>query len=330
MFNFSLTSCQSKTKLKLKWQPSVSAPELYPAKVYNGDFWLGDHFVSLPTGGFLEEGWGNTGLTEGYGEFIPDTLDITWFSVAENKFYAGTFGLPVDTMKTLFDQGVMTTYGILEPYDLIVVNMAPGGIVVVWMKVSGARQVEIGRYQATETNIEFKYLMPQGEQDREKYMKDCMDRNPEMAKNLEENGINYDLYDSYRIRYPWNPKLLLPDEGKTKCFQIIFYNGEKDYLWGEFLTNNFIVQKALPEIIYSVWYDEKGNPFGSDIFFDEKEVFEAFKEIYKDNKEQETELVFVPDKKYKNLNVYLRSKTEEYELRKTKAIIYEKSKDTEE
>jgi hypothetical protein len=48
--------------------------------------------------------------------------------------------------------------------------------------------------------------------------------------------------------------------------------------------------------------------------------------MYKKDKEQETELVFIPDKDYKKLNVYLRSKTEEIWLRKSETGIYTRTK----
>jgi len=36
MLNLSFLSCQSKKHLPIEWQPSVNAPEFYPAFVYNG------------------------------------------------------------------------------------------------------------------------------------------------------------------------------------------------------------------------------------------------------------------------------------------------------
>jgi hypothetical protein len=225
-------------------------------------------------------------------------------------------------MQALFDQGVMASYGTLERYDILNVNMAPGGMVVVWMMASGERKVEIGRYQASETEVDWKEVMPQGEQDRNKYVKESIAEYPNISKNIEENGIQYGLFDSYRIRYPWKPVLILQEGDETEAIRIHFYNGEFDHMWGEGLTKNFFFQKALPKKIYFNWHLENGDLFGANVFFDEKEVFEAFKEMYKKDKEQGTELVFIPDKDYKKLKVYLRSKTEEIWLRKTKTGIY--------
>jgi len=36
MLNLSFLSCQSKKHLPIEWQPSINAPEFYPAFVYNG------------------------------------------------------------------------------------------------------------------------------------------------------------------------------------------------------------------------------------------------------------------------------------------------------
>ena len=225
-------------------------------------------------------------------------------------------------METLFEQGVMASYGQLEPYDILNVNMAPGGMVVVWMMASGERKVEIGRFQASETIVDWKDVMPQGEQDRNKYVKESIAELPKVSKNFAENGILYELFDSYRIKYPWKPLLLLPEGGETEAIRVHFYNGEFDHMWGEGLIKNFFTQKALPRDINLTWHNKEGASFGADVDFNEKEVFEAFKKMYEKDKEQETELVFMPDKNYEKLNISLRSKTEEIWLRKTDNGIY--------
>ncbi len=322
MLNLSFLSCQSKKHLSIEWQPSVNAPKLYPAFVYSGDFMCGDKFSSLPTDGFLNNSWGETGLTMGSGDFVPDSLSIIWFSVVENKFFKGEFQLPTDTMQALFNEGVMASYGILEPYNRLIVNMAPGGMVVLWMMAANERKVEIGRYQASETEVEWKEVMPDGEQDRNKYVKDALAEFPEIVKIVKEKSIQFGLFDSYRIRYPWKPILILSEGDETEGIGVKFYNGECDYMWGEGLKKNFFTQKALPRTMYFRWHDKDGKLFGADVDFDEKEVFEAYKKMYKKDKEQETDLVFIPDKDYNKLNVYLRNKTEEIWLRKTDTGIY--------
>ena len=103
-------------------------PEVYPTWVINGGFNAGDKYASLPTDGYLNQGWGETDLTMGTGNFVPEVLSFTWFSVVENKFYKGEFKLPSDTLKALLEEGFMASYGQHENYDIILVNMAPGGI----------------------------------------------------------------------------------------------------------------------------------------------------------------------------------------------------------
>jgi hypothetical protein len=326
MLNLSFLSCQPK-KPTYDWQASVSAPEVYPSWVISGGFWAGEEdYAGLPTDGFLMEGWGETGLTMGGGKFVPEGLNITWFSVVENKFYKGEFKLPADTIRALLDEGLITSTGEHETYDIIIVNMAPGGMIVIWMEMSGERKVEIGRYQCTETNIEWKRVKPQGEQDRNTYVKKAIALFPKITENLEANGIQYGLYDSYRIKYPWTPLLVLPDSGVTEAIRISFYNGEFDFIWGDWLKKNFFKQKALPYEILLKWTDQSGSRFGADINFDEKEVFDAFKEMYKDDKTLETQLVMIPDKSNETLKIYLRSKTKEIWLRKTDNGIYPRTR----
>lgn len=89
--------------LPIEWQPGISAPEKYPVRVYSGNLFTGDTFCSLPTSGITEEGWGIGVQMMTTGNFIPHSLDITWLSIVENKFYRGEFTLPMIQLKTYFE-----------------------------------------------------------------------------------------------------------------------------------------------------------------------------------------------------------------------------------
>ena len=97
-------------------------------------------------------------------------------------------------------------------------------------------------------------------------------------------------------------------------------------IWGDWLKKNYFAQKALPYEMLLKWNDPIGH-YGSDVHFDEQEVIQAFKEMYKNDKALETQLVMIPNDDYSKLNVYLRSSTTQYELRKTRADIYTRKAD---
>ena len=64
------------------------------------------------------------------------------------------------------------------------------------------------------------------------------------------------------------------------------------------------------------WYASNGRKYGVDVFFDEAEIFDAFKQIYKTNKELDAELGFEINEAQTTFTISLRSKTEQIELHK--------------
>ena len=60
--------------------------------------------------------------------------------------------------------------------------------------------------------------------------------------------------------------------------------------------------------------------------FDEAEIFDAYKQIYRNDKEQNAELVIKYNDTRTSLELYLRSKSEEIEIEKCKIKIYKRTK----
>jgi len=93
---------------KYEWLPTSNAPELYPTYIHDGHFYLEDGgSVYIPTAFVNCNGWGNDGSTHTQGEdlkALPVKLDITWASYIENKFYTGSWEMPLDTLKKLFEK----------------------------------------------------------------------------------------------------------------------------------------------------------------------------------------------------------------------------------
>lgn len=78
--------------------------------------------------------------------------------LCRKKFWILETELPAEKMLDLFRKGYfyknLKKGGIIEPetYDEIVIGVAPGGVVVVWL--AGLERREIGRYQAKETFVD--------------------------------------------------------------------------------------------------------------------------------------------------------------------------------
>ena len=310
----------------LEYASGICAPKLYPVRVHRGDFYTKDDWLPMPNGGIVEDGWGDNGMNMSRSNIIPTGFRITYFSYMENKFYKGDFILPADKIKGLFKEG-MIDYLTKEydTYDAMIVGMAPGGVLVVWMQ-GVDKQVEIGRYQATETDMEWEHFIPKTGYTREIFVSRLIERRPEAIANFKKNGLMLGLWDTYRIKYNWRPKFEFPEGSKVEGFELRMYNGEYNFIWGDALVKNNYEKQAITKSIDLLWADETGQDFGADIYFDEAEIFEAYKLIYRDDKEQNAELVIKYNDTRTSLEFYLRSKSEEIELEKTKVKIFKRSK----
>ena len=311
----------------LEWAPGVCAPKLYPVEVYRGDFYTDNDWLSIPNGGIVEAGWGDNGMNMGEGSLIPDGFSITYFSYLENKFYTGKFALPKEQIKKIFEKGLIG-YRTKKyvTYDAMIVGMAPGGVLVVWM-MSRDNQIEIGRYQASETDLEWEIFNPRIRiENKNEYVSGVVSRRPNALANFKKNGLMLGLWDTYRIKYSWRPVFEFPAGSKVDHIDMKMYNGEEDLLWGEALTANAFVPRAITWRTTMLFFDETGQDYGADIDFDEAEIFEAYKQIYRNDKEQDGELVFKYNDNRSSLIILLRNKTEEIELRKCKIGIFKRTK----
>lgn len=314
-------------KEQLEWAPGVCAPKLYPVEVYRGDFYTATDWLSIPNGGIVDAGWGDNGMNMDYGNIIPDGFEITYFSYLESKFYTGKFELPKERIKQLFDVGLIG-YRTKKyvTYDAIIVGMAPGGVLVVWIQ-SRDNQIEIGRYQAIEIDLEWKIFAPTvGESRKDEHIKVVINESPGALANFKKNGLMLGLWDTYRIKYKWRPAFEFPAGSSVEGIDLKMYNGETFFVWGEELATNAFEPRALTWRINLLWTDEHGQDYGGDIDFDEAEIFEAYKQIYRNDKNQDAELVFKYNDTRSSLIIVLRSNTEEIELRKCRIGIFKRTR----
>ena len=233
LFATAMVSCKDKNmEEEFKWSGSVSAPKEYPMEVYQGSLYGGGkgyHFDEM-SGGLDNTGWGSSfsGMSAIHAP-VPDTLVMTWRSLVERKFYTGTWALPKEKMKQLFKEGIADGY----PFRVVQLGLAPKGVIIVWLFGSGT-QVEVGRFQGHETTID-----PKDAYDNAKYMfePDYIDDmlanemiiTPEIKEKIKQDGYPLpDVYDTYREKYLWIPKIILPEGCKITSISINMCNGEKE------------------------------------------------------------------------------------------------------
>jgi hypothetical protein len=296
IFSFALlgvtgSSCQSKKmEEKYDWSGTLSAPEEYPIEVYAGSLVAKDYTQNFKNWGVIKSGWGDESGTVVAGpekKDLPESLSITWFSFIERKFYILRSELPKEKIAALFKEGYTNDLNKHKTYTNIVIGLAPGGTVVVWLTAPG-KEVEVAHFKARQTTID-----PESIPDDSKYMfrkgyvetvlSDPLVVTPQIKDKIAANGYpelsNYD--ENYRIKYNWKPQFELPDGAKAKSFSYALYNGEMDKLFGDRFDKNEVSPKAVPRHCSFYWsYIATNEQHGVKVIsFDEKEIMDAFKNV---------------------------------------------------
>lgn len=278
---------------KFYWQENINSPLGYPVEVYKGGLESPSaSYVSLSIGPDTGN-WGELGSGMSTGiKPVPNRLNLTWISYAENVFYDIDTLIDYEKMVKLFKEGYQEEnkkWGRRKAeYDVILVGFAPGGVVVVWLAGAG-KQVEIGRYQATPIKI------PQEEIDKldghdkllfdEATTKRIMARESfvplEVQKANAGKPIPFGLWDTYRKKYNWSIDFVAGEKGTISSVRYVLFNGERDALLPENFKEENFKERAIPKEFGLSWRDESGQLYGGFIQFSEAEIFKAFETIYK-------------------------------------------------
>lgn len=280
-----ILSCKPEMK-KYEWLPTANAPELYPTRIHDGHFYLEDGgSVYIPTAAINHNGWGNSGSTHTQGEdlkALPVKMDITWASYMENKFYEGSWDMPINTLKKLFEKGTVDwRTGSISNYTQIVVNCAPGGIVVVWV-YGDDQQIEVARFQAKETHVDMKEFVPGNPTiTQEKYF-DKSESVPEAYENLKRNGIQYDIWDIYRKKYEWRARTEIVGH-QLMNIGFKMFNGEEETIFNKNITEpvkeNPFKLRAVPKQLNFIFEDNRKHQTVFEVKpFDETEIMSLFKQ----------------------------------------------------
>ncbi len=159
-----LTGCNnamSKNSTTFEWFASESAPDHYPMEIIQGTFIYhgeAEQGLYIPSGGTLSAGWGESISNHVVGDKLkplPDRLKIIFFSYAEKQFYQGEFTLPYEKILAVFREG-----GLANKYDKIIVGIAPGGAVAVWLKGIDQQEIFFGQAQKIELNPSGAFGLP--------------------------------------------------------------------------------------------------------------------------------------------------------------------------
>lgn len=320
-------NCQEKMedKTNFAYHVSVTAPKEYPVEVHIGYLSKGKDFITgISNTGAAAGGWQYEGKSSMGSSTIPAFLSLTWLSYAEKKFWIVETELPAEKMLALFRKGYiyknLRKGGVIEPetYNQIIIGTAPGGVVVVWL--AGLERVEIGRFQAKEIYVNKLDFQPvKFEDETQQQFFDTWFKlgvPKETQANIQQKGIPYGLWDKYRQKYNWRfrTEFYREDKDKDVCRSITYFNGEKEVLFEEDFEKNSFMEQALPMRTQLTFRE-----YNAEIAFDEKEIFDAFKQ-YKPN--ENIEIIAKPTFMYKGLTLTLKSKDIEIPLTKIKVNMW--------
>lgn len=143
------------------WEAQKSGPSGYPMKMIRSTL----YFKGEETGLYVPTGTSYGKWGDGFANHpevthnLPDRIEVTFYSYAENQAYHGMFDLPYDMLVEQFQWGVDNPFKRLKhsqpQFSKFVVAIAPGGTVGLWIAGLG-EQREVIVAQARKTGDEFK------------------------------------------------------------------------------------------------------------------------------------------------------------------------------
>lgn len=306
------------------WQATESAPKGYLMEILSGSLVYHDGSGSLyvPNGVELHNGWGRGRSSHIVGpdlKPLPDRLRISFFSFTENQFYEGDFELPYEKILTFFQNGYYSPNEEGDvTYSQIVVGVAPGGAVSVWLRGLN-RITEVFFGQANKVDIEWKRLAQSADTPRSEYIRLSLEdaMTPQELNDLRKNGVPIGLWANYRTRYPWQPLFTGMSIRHNRIDEITYFNGEQDYI--DISPDDSIDKPSLavPNFMRFVWEYAPGKGQKFKMTFFEEEIFEAFKKLGADNQPLYLEMLMEKVDGERKFSVALRNEKESIKLKRT-------------
>ena len=295
---------------KYEWGVAVNTPIGYPIRFYAGRVG-GMSIIDEIYTTTEEPDWGeafsyeNTSL-----ETLPKDIDMVWLSYKEDCFYRLKTAIDYEKVEKLFREGFNQRVPNGEvrhkTYDTIVVGIAPGGVVVLWVGYGYFPLTEIGRYQAEKIDLK----EPPGLDSHERLIFSKEDREevlnsntiiPEDFREANKNKpIPFGLWDSYRDhQYQWYPTFEIPN-GKIGDVDYQYWNGEADtFFFTNFITLEEHKDVFAPKELYHnirklplfkeirfTYKAEDGIKYGVLVQFDWENTLEAYKKVFGEHPEE--------------------------------------------
>ena len=295
---------------KYKWGVAVNTPIGYPIRFYAA--MVGGTPISRELYSITEEpDWGNAMGYESHSmDELPQNVDMVWLSYKEDCFYRLKTAIDYEKVAKLFREGFDERIPNGEvrhkTYDTIVVGIAPGGVVVLWVGYGYLPLTEIGRYQAEKIELR----EPEGLDNHQRLIFSKKDREevlnsntiiPEDFREANKNKpIPFGLWDSYRDnQYQWYPTFEIPN-GRIGDVDYQYWNGEADtFFFTDFIALEGQKDVFAPQELYRdirklplfkeirfTYKAEDGIKYGVGLQFDWEDILKAYKKVFGEHPEE--------------------------------------------
>jgi hypothetical protein len=163
----------------------------------------------IPSGGTLTQGWGRSFSAYVVGpEFkpLPDRVEVTFYSYAEKQFYYGKFDLPYEKILKLFQQRQKDFPD--KPYNSILLGIAPGGVVTVWLHGAVTTEIFFGYAEKREIDPGRGFGLPlKSKEQSDEYVESALAEavTPEQLAYIKKYGPPFGAWERFRKLYKWRP-----------------------------------------------------------------------------------------------------------------------------
>ena len=287
-----------------EWGVAVNTPIGYPIRFYAGR--VGGMSITGELYSELREpDWGCAfGYESTSMDKLPKSVDMVWLSYKEDCFYRLKTAIDYEKIAKLFREGFDERFsnGKMNhtTYNTVVVGIAPGGVVVLWVGSGYFPIKEIGRYQAEERALR----EPEGLDNHQRlifdkeYAKRLLTNNTIIPEDFREANKNkpipFGLWDSYRDhQYQWYPTFEIPN-GRIGDVDYQYWNGEADtFFFTDFITLEEQKDVFAPQELYHdirklplfkeirfTYKAEDGIKYGVGLQFDWEDILKAYKKVF--------------------------------------------------
>lgn len=260
---------------------------------------------------------------------LPYGIKLTWFSVAEDKFWTGEYRFDQQKLEALFNR---TYNNILFQRGLVsgrrsefVVNTLPSGLAIIWLRTGGTEKRLVGQFQTQPTEIKWSKVsdsMGLGirYQTREQLIAATIAGDGKYSQatrqTIQDIRLNKGVYDmtpwhNRMKQYPWQLKISAPFA--IKDYLTTYANAERYYTY----QNTEITDGTLRPIPirFTLYIEKPDHPLERlDIDLDVEEVISAFNKLGVQSENMVLYLQLAEDMKGGGL--YLQNSRQSIELEK--------------